>query len=138
MGNTSRGRRWLSAILHFPLTRAVIATAAVVRGGTFGGLLAAYVYRTFVPDGEITVLVLLALILALTHVSYVFYVRLVERRAALEVSPKAIFPDLGWGILTGTALCGAVVGVLWLLGYYRVTAVNGFAAVVPLFAASVG
>jgi hypothetical protein len=49
-----------------------------------------------------------------------------------------MYPDLGSGILTGAGLCGAVVGVLWLLGYYRVTAVNGFAAVVPLFAASAG
>jgi membrane protease YdiL (CAAX protease family) len=82
-------------------------------------------------------LVLLALVLVLSHVSYVWYVRLIEWRAAEELSPRGMFPDLGWGSLTGAGLCGAVVGVLWLLGYYRVTAVNGLAAVVPLFAASV-
>jgi uncharacterized protein len=137
MGNTSRGRRWLSAILRFPLTRAVIATGAVVGIPLGVGRLAAYGYRTFVPGAEIPVLVSLVLMLALTHVSYVFYVRFIERRAALELSPRAMFPDLGWGILTGAGLCSAVVGVLWLLGYYRATAVNGLAVVLPLFAASV-
>jgi membrane protease YdiL (CAAX protease family) len=102
------------------------------------GRLAAYVYGTFVPGAEMPVLVSLVFMLALTQVSYVFYVRLIERRTALELSPRAMFPDLGWGILTGAGLCGAVVGVLWLLGYYRVTAVNGLGAVAPLFAASVG
>jgi hypothetical protein len=102
------------------------------------GRLAPYAYATLVPGAEIPVLVLLVLILTLTHGAYVFYVRLVERREALELSPRMMLPDLGWGILTGAGLCGAVVGVLWLLGYYRVTAVNGFVTVVPLFAASVG
>jgi membrane protease YdiL (CAAX protease family) len=115
----------------------VIATAAVIGIPNGVGWLAAYVYRTLVPGAEIPVPALLVLVLALTHVSYVCYVRLIEWRAAEELSPRAMFPDLGWGILTGACLCGAVVGVLWLLGYYGVTAVNGLAATVPLFAASV-
>ena len=120
MGSTSRLRRWLAAILHFPLTRACIATGAVV-GLPIGVLsLAAYGYAAINPGAHLPVLVRLILVLAAVHISYSLYVRVVEGRAATEISPRTMLPDLPVGELVGAGLCGVVVGTLWMLGCYRV------------------
>jgi membrane protease YdiL (CAAX protease family) len=99
--------------------------------------LATYAYAAFFAGAELPPLALLAVTLPVLHLSYVAYVWLIERRTAVEFSASRMLPELGAGSLTGAGLCCAVVGVLWLLGYYRISAVNPLVAVLPLFAASV-
>jgi membrane protease YdiL (CAAX protease family) len=63
--------------------------------------------------------------------AYLFVVRWIERRRALEMSPRAI-PTLGLaGLLGGSALFSAVVGVLWLAGSYHVTGTNAHPDWIP-------
>ena len=56
--------------------------------------------------------------------AYALYLRLVERRAAHEFGRAGALQELGAGLLIGALLFGATVGVLALLGHYRITGVR--------------
>jgi uncharacterized protein len=57
--------------------------------------------------------------------AYLIVVRFIERRAVDELAWRRVLPDGLLGFAGGTALLGAVIGVLWLAGCYSVT---GFGA----------
>lgn len=56
--------------------------------------------------------------------AYALYLRLVEKRAAFELGRAGALQELGAGLAIGAALFGASVGVLALLGAYRITGVR--------------
>jgi CAAX protease family protein len=72
----------------------------------------------------------------LVHLSYMAYVRLVERRPVTELALPAAPVGLALGALAGAGLIAAVVGVLWLLGMFYVTDTRGPAVLLPVFALS--
>jgi membrane protease YdiL (CAAX protease family) len=53
--------------------------------------------------------------------AYLVLVKLVERRPLTELAPRKLAPQGLLGVAAGTLLFSTVVGVLWLLGSYRVT-----------------
>lgn len=53
--------------------------------------------------------------------AYALYTRLVEKRRAHELDRSGAWRELGAGLLIGAALFSASVGVLALLGAYRIT-----------------
>jgi uncharacterized protein len=55
---------------------------------------------------------------------YRAYVRLVEKRAVGELSGAGAQRELGIGAAVGLGLVAVVVGVLWVLGYYRIAGTN--------------
>jgi membrane protease YdiL (CAAX protease family) len=55
--------------------------------------------------------------------AYTGYVRLTERRRPAELQPRPALWELPAGILLGLGLCAASVGVIWILGGYRVDGV---------------
>ena len=55
--------------------------------------------------------------------AYALFVRLIERRAAAELSFKWLH-ELAVGTLFGLVLFSIVIGVLWLLGSYQVIGMN--------------
>jgi membrane protease YdiL (CAAX protease family) len=57
-------------------------------------------------------------------VAYLLLVKLIERRPVRELAPRRLAPDGALGLAAGVLLFSAVVGVLWLLGSYHVTAFN--------------
>jgi membrane protease YdiL (CAAX protease family) len=57
-------------------------------------------------------------------VAYLLLVKLVERRPLAELAPRKLLPDGLLGIAMGLILFSTIVGVLWLLGSYRVTGFN--------------
>jgi membrane protease YdiL (CAAX protease family) len=68
--------------------------------------------------------------------AYSAYVRLVEKRPVSELSLDGAWRELGAGIALGAGMLAGTVGILWLLGHYRVTGVNGLGFVAaPLIAA---
>jgi membrane protease YdiL (CAAX protease family) len=68
--------------------------------------------------------------------AYCAYVRVVEKRLVTELARDGAWSELGAGVALGAGMLAGTVGLLWLLGHYRVTGVNGFAFVVaPLVAA---
>jgi hypothetical protein len=63
---------------------------------------------------------------------YRAYVRLVEKRPVTELARVGTTRKLGVGIFFGVGLVAVVVGILWLLGYYRIVAANALAVVFAL------
>jgi membrane protease YdiL (CAAX protease family) len=55
---------------------------------------------------------------------YVLYVRVVERRALFEFSLPGAPKEIAIGLALGTVLFSATIGIIWMLGYYTVTAVR--------------
>lgn len=55
---------------------------------------------------------------------YALYVRLIERRRASELAPRAALRELGLGLAGGAALVALVVAGLMLLGAYQFEGVN--------------
>ena len=59
-------------------------------------------------------------------VSYAYYgfVRVIERRSVTELSSQNMFVELASGMLVGAILFSVTIGILWLLGYYKVIGIN--------------
>ena len=64
------------------------------------------------------------------YLVYWAYVRMVERRPVTELSGPGALRELG----IGAALVAATVGIMWLLGYYRVTQANAWTVAFVLLA----
>jgi membrane protease YdiL (CAAX protease family) len=58
--------------------------------------------------------------------AYRTYVRVVERRAANELSRTHAVGELGAGLLLGALLLSSTIGVLAILGVYQITGTNGW------------
>jgi uncharacterized protein len=121
--NTSVGWR----ILQFPLTRIVLGflilgiAATAVQLGTDAWL-------GHASDGA--ALLAMCISAAVAYIVYVGFVRLIERRTVTELS-FAFLRELIAGVIIGALLFSATVGVLWLLGFYKVTGINGWTAMIP-------
>ncbi|MBI5963716.1 MAG: CPBP family intramembrane metalloprotease [Chloroflexi bacterium] len=78
---------------------------------------------------------LLSVFIAVFAVSFAYYgfVRLIERRSVTELSLTSSVKELAGGVVVGMALFSAAIGILWALGYYRVSGINGWATIVPWF-----
>jgi uncharacterized protein len=62
---------------------------------------------------------------------YVLFCRLIERRAASELSLKGWVPELGAGLLVGLLLFSAIVAVIWAGGGYRVIGYHDASVLLP-------
>ncbi|MEP7099561.1 MAG: type II CAAX endopeptidase family protein [Burkholderiales bacterium] len=84
--------------------------------------------------GPIPVALLSAFIACVAGIAvYALYTRWVERRPAREFGRAGALKELGAGLLIGAALFSACVGVLALLGHYRISGTRGLSIiVVPL------
>jgi membrane protease YdiL (CAAX protease family) len=83
-------------------------------------------------------LIYLAVFLLPVIFTYVFLVRIVERRRPEELALRR-WPGALGGLLAGALLFSTVVGVLWLLGSYHVTGFNPRADWLPtLLVAGIG
>lgn len=56
--------------------------------------------------------------------AYLILVKLIERRALVELAPRSLLPQGLLGVLGGLLLFSAVVAVLWLAGSYHVSALR--------------
>jgi CAAX protease family protein len=93
--------------------------------------------RPFV--GRPTDVVLGALVACvLGWVAYRAYVRLIERRRGVEFGAQGALRELGSGLVIGTALFSATVGVLAALGLYTVQGWRSPAVLIAPLAVSVG
>ena len=116
-------------VLEFALLTAIILGIDMVMlpivGDSAGdfGLLAGTLIR-----GGIIVIVLLA---------YVGIVRVIERRPVTELTIKRAVPELSMGLLLGASLFVITIGILALLGNYRVTGTNPWISVLPALVAAI-
>ncbi len=130
----SLGRR----IVMFPLIRILIAILSI-------GIVLALIGVIFQPLGHILfpgeerpivwrcfMWTLSGLAVALV---YSGYVRWVERRPVLEFSGEGALRELWIGYLIGAGLMVTSIGIMWMLGYYRIVGTDRFTVlIVPFFA----
>ena len=64
-------------------------------------------------------------------IAYLMLVKLIERRPLTELAPRKLIPHGLLGLVAGTALFSAIVGMLWLLGSYHLTGFNPHADWLP-------
>lgn len=122
-------------IVQFPLTRIVLALAFVLAGVAA----AQYSLRLLgaalaLANPVIINLLALMIVVAATCVSYHLYVCHVEHRPVTELARAGAFQELSTGALIGMGLFTSTIGILWLLGYYRVTGTNGWPVVIAALA----
>ena len=136
----TRKWRWLVPVVRFPVTRIVLAFAAIALASFLWVALLFWVADLvlwilgLVPPQNSWELMTLPVAL---HLTYVGYVRLVEQRSPSELAGAGAVRELARGILVGAALPAAVVGLVAALGVYRVVALNPWTSLVPPFAAAV-
>lgn len=124
-----RGARpWQRLLLHSPAARIVIYVLVFVAlVPVFGAL----IRLTFgaeslrpVMDTPAGVVRYLAGFVLPAALAYLFLVRVVERRQAVELAWRALPRGIVLGAAGGLALMSGVVGVLWLAGSYHVSGIN--------------
>jgi membrane protease YdiL (CAAX protease family) len=127
--------RWRAVL--FPVGRIVLATL-LVGGAVYAAELAVKALEGALSlGGAAPALYYLAYLLVGVLVAffvYRAYVRLVEKRALTELSGTGAPKELGAGMLVGFALVAAIIGVLWLLGYYRVAGAGVWTAIFAVLA----
>jgi uncharacterized protein len=104
-------------IVQFPVARIVLALVFVGVASTLASLAIESLARNAPQTASVLVSVV-AVCLA-----YVLFVRLIERRAATELSLRWLH-ELATGTLFGLILFSIVIGALWLLGSYQVLGTN--------------
>jgi hypothetical protein len=131
--NRRPGKLW--RFLQFPITRIVIACAALVGVATLleWAARALGVRSHTAPGLGVALLIAVAML-----VTYHTYVRLIERRTVFELSAPHALNDVAAGLLAGALLFGATMLLLVWLGVASVTRDGGVAALgYPLAAAFV-
>jgi len=110
-------------VVGVPVAGAQVAVKLLRNAFSLGGSVPAIYYASY-----LIVSVLVA------YLVYWAYVRMVERRPVTELSGPGALRELGIGVLIGAALVAATVGIMWLLGYYRVTQANAWTVAFALLA----
>jgi membrane protease YdiL (CAAX protease family) len=127
--------RWKSIV--GPVARIVFAVSLV------GGAVAAAQVAVKLLHGLLSLggavsaayyLVYLIVSVLVAYLTYRAYVRLVEKRSVTELSGAGAPRELGIGALVGLGMVAAIVGILGLLGYYRITGANAWTVAFVLFA----
>ena len=103
-------------LVRLPLALLFVVPVFIAQGAVWG--LARSVGK--VPVGLASVFIACVLGWAV----YALYTRIVEKRAAHELGRAGALKELGAGLLIGALLFSASVGVLALLGAYRITGVR--------------
>ncbi|MCW1967702.1 MAG: CPBP family intramembrane metalloprotease [Anaerolineae bacterium] len=108
-------------ILRFLITRIVLGSILLGLGMTLGQMLIASLLQSFALASPEWVNILVAVGLSLSL--YTLFVRMVEGRPATELSLRH-GGEFVQGLAPGALVFSAVVGILWLLGVYRVLGSN--------------
>jgi membrane protease YdiL (CAAX protease family) len=117
--------RWQRWAVYSPLARILIFIALMI-GFSFaiGVLAGAFGWHAKLASPSQRALMQMVMRAVPALLAYLMLVRWVERRAATELAPRSLLPQGIVGVVAGALLFSAVVGVLWLLGSYRVTGIN--------------
>jgi membrane protease YdiL (CAAX protease family) len=126
--NNVRARGW-KAFLG-PLGRIVLAAVLVVAAVVAAQVVVKLLKGVLSLGGAVPAVYYLAYLVVSVLVCYFVYrsyVRLVEKRPVSELSGAGAPGELGIGAAVGFGLVAAVVGILWVLGYYRIADANALA-----------
>jgi membrane protease YdiL (CAAX protease family) len=132
-------KRILLRILHFPLTRIILAALLIGVAVGLTGNVTRIVAKRLPPGTGLSNVYRLfqaAMIVLASDLAYRGYVRVVERRPVAELSPRAAVREFGLGVILGFMLFTATIGVIAAAGCYRIAGVNGWAVMIPVLAMS--
>jgi membrane protease YdiL (CAAX protease family) len=121
---------WKFALL--PILRLILALFFVLLPV---GLIQIVVQSVSPPDFGLTVFTCLAVPTA--FLAYWGYARWIEKRNATEIAPSGAPSEFGLGLLTGAGLFTTAIGIIWILGYYRVTGLNPWSVLIDSLTLSV-
>lgn len=80
------------------------------------------------PANEtVPVTVLSIAVVLVAFFAYYAFVHIIEKRPVTELARPGALSELAMGVLIGALLFTAVIGILWLLGYYKVGGINSLA-----------
>lgn len=120
-------------IIHFPLTLIVLAALTFVATMQLTRLI-----HPYFPVEQPWIAIVFALVSAgLFIATYALYVRWIERRPVGEFGLRNWYGELGGGALAGFVLFSVVIGIIALLGGYRIIGTNPLSAVLPAIAISI-
>jgi membrane protease YdiL (CAAX protease family) len=115
----------MKKVFQFPLVRIIIAVLFVGVGLLIGQVLLSLLRSALaITNTGLANLLAFLLITPVTYFAYWIYVRSVEKRDVLELRGPKAAQELGFGSLIGFGLFSFIIGLLWLLGFYRVTGIQ--------------
>jgi membrane protease YdiL (CAAX protease family) len=122
-------------IIHFPLTRIVLAVLFVMVGVAIAQL----IIRLFGDSTPTYARSLLSILIAVVVVyfAYGLYVHWIENRLVTELSRNGAIRELGMGMLVGFGIIATAIGILWMLGSYQVQGINRWLVLLPALVANI-
>ncbi|MEW6411206.1 MAG: type II CAAX endopeptidase family protein [Candidatus Zixiibacteriota bacterium] len=124
----------LGKIVQFPLVRTVIAILfVVVPVLVLKGLIDLVLDAIAEPAASWIRDIFAIVRIAVAIYFYGLFVRFVEKRKADEMSLSGSLSETGWGIALGAALMTVMVGLFWVLSYYRVESIGPVSIVIHGF-----
>ncbi|NOY22098.1 MAG: CPBP family intramembrane metalloprotease [Acidobacteria bacterium] len=124
-------------IVMFPLVRIIIAIFFVLLVVALISAILKPLGHSLFPGAKqpiawISVMMIFSTVMV--TLAYLAYVRIVERRVVSEMELKPALSELRIGYISGAAMMTVSIGIIWLLGYYQVTEINGATVlIVPFF-----
>jgi hypothetical protein len=135
MENKRRLSEGLRKVLRHPLVRLVIEFAFLLAVILGIDMLAQPIVGDSPVDSVWMAGSLIGSVIVL--LAYVGIVRVIERRPVTELAIKRAVPELSMGLLLGASLFVITIGILALLGNYRVTGTNPWISVLPALVAAI-
>lgn len=127
----------MQKLISFPLVRMILAILFVGVGLVITQLIINILSQIIPADNPIGGIVFTILALLAIYYSYYLYVRLIEKRSITELLTPGALNELGLGLLIGLGLFSIIIAILWALGFYSVTGMNGWSAIIPAIVANV-
>lgn len=125
MTSTPSSNKFLK-FLQFPVTRILLGfiILSLIVTGVQAGMDA-----TLGREAAWAQVLSVVVIAGVALVAYAGFVRMIERRTVSELALSFAVRELIEGVLVGAGLFTVTIGILWGLGYYRVTGFNGWGAI---------
>jgi uncharacterized protein len=84
-------------------------------------------------EGTVSEVIVVLLGAGMGLLTYYGFVHVIERRRVTELARPFALKELGIGVLLGAALFSTTIGILWLFGYYQVSAINPWSFMITWF-----
>ena len=127
----------LRRVVTFPLIRIIIGLIFVYGLVIIGQLSLKFIFESFHSGDTLSLplkIILYSTSTLLAIIAYYLFVRWVERRLLSEFSFSGAWKELGFGCIVGAGLMSLLTVILWLLGFYKVSAISAATVLfIPMF-----
>jgi membrane protease YdiL (CAAX protease family) len=127
----------MQKLMNFPGTRMILAILFVGIGVILVQILINLLGNIFPAKNPIVQIVDTLLAVLAVYFAYFWYVRLIEKRSLQELGASGSTSELAMGLLIGFVIFSIIIAILWVLGFYRVTGLNGWSVILPAIVANV-